>query len=83
MDEEGCNVDRRERMIMRKNMARVGPPHHQWLVIIRELSFLFYYFFFIRVSQSINLDIFAFQWRRDLERGKIKRLMQFNGCSDY
>ena len=38
--EEGCNVDRRERMIMRRNMARVGPPHHQWLVIIRELSFL-------------------------------------------
>ena len=42
MGEEGCKVDRRERMIMRMNIARVGrPPHHQWLVIIRELSFFF------------------------------------------
>lgn len=42
MCEEGYNVgSRKQRMVMRRNMnmARVGPPHHQWLVIIRELSF--------------------------------------------
>ena len=75
MCEEGCNVgrSRRERMIMRrKNMARVGPPHHQWLVIIRELSFILF-------NSSIDIIIiFAFQWRRDLERGKNKRFLHLN-----
>ena len=47
MGEEGYNVDSRGReLIMSRNIARVGPPHHQWLVIIGEPSFFLQLLFF-------------------------------------
>ena len=47
MGEEECNVDSRgKELIMSRNIARVGPPHHQWLVIIGEPSFFLQLIFF-------------------------------------